>query len=170
MNEVEIKFLEVDKDAIIAQLEDLGAKRVFEGDIDARYFDTDSKKLKKQNITLRLRTRGDIIELTCKERNDTKEIKSCKETEINVSDMDAMISILATLSLKEYRRITKHRISYLLDDIHFELDTPKGLPTFLEIEADKKKTVQKGAKMLGLSLKDGKPWSTRQVIEYYKGK
>lgn len=49
----------------------------------------------------------------------------------------------------------------------FEIDTFKESP-YLEIESNTKEKVRALVKKLGYEMKDAKPWSSRQVIEYYE--
>ncbi|MBI3336628.1 class IV adenylate cyclase [Candidatus Peregrinibacteria bacterium] len=170
MREIEVKFLEVNPEDVISSLEDLGAKRVFDGEIVADYFDFDDKRLTKNDATIRLRTKGDIVELTLKQRKDYEQAKVCDEYEVNVSDAETMKEILKHLSLQFKRRITRHRISYLLGKTRFEIDTVPGIPPFLEIEAPTVEDIKKYAEKLGLSMKHAKPWSTTDVQKFYKKK
>ena len=45
----------------------------------------------------------------------------------------------------------KKRISYMLNNIRFEIDTWPGIPTYLEIEAETPKAVQSGIDLLRLN-------------------
>ena len=169
MQEKEVKFLEIDPEDIIEKLEKLGAQKVFEGDIVAVYFDN-RKKLAKRGITLRLRKKGEQVELATKERSKNKRVKICDEDEVIVNDFEAMRHILEKLGYAQYRQITKHRISYLLKSVHFEIDHLSPFPHWLEIEAPRISLIHTYAQKLGLQMKDSKSWSTQDVIEYYKKK
>lgn len=169
MQEKEVKFLGIDPSEIIEKLEELGAKKTFEGEIVALYFDN-QRKLAKRGITLRLRKKGDRVELASKERSKNKRVKICDEDEVIVSDFKIMRRILEKLDLTEYRKITKHRISYLLKSVHFEIDHIPDMPPLLEIEAPTIALIRAYAQKLGLSMKDAKAWSTQDVIEYYRKK
>ena len=169
MQEKEVKFLEIDPEDIIEKLEKLGAQKVFEGDIVAVYFDN-RKKLAKRGITLRLRKKGRQVELATKERSKNKRVKICDEDEVIVNDFEAMRHILEKLDFAQYRQITKHRISYLLKSVHFEIDRLSPFPHWLEIEAPTIALIHTYAQKLGLQMKDAKAWSAQDVIDYYRKK
>ncbi|OGJ57464.1 hypothetical protein A2635_05445 [Candidatus Peribacteria bacterium RIFCSPHIGHO2_01_FULL_51_9] len=169
MQEKEVKFLEINPSDMIEKLEKLGAQKTFEGEIVAAYFDR-QRKLAKRGITLRLRKKGEQVELASKERSKNKHVKICEEDEVTVNDFETMKKILEKLDLTQYRKITKHRISYLLDSVHFEIDQIPTLPPFLEIEAPTIALIRNEAQKLGLRMKDAKAWSTQDVIEYYTKK
>lgn len=170
MREIEMKFLDIDPDHIIAALEHAGALRVFEGDITADYFDFKDKRLSKKDTTIRLRTKGDMVELTLKQRKKDHTAKICDEYEVHVSDANIMQQILTHLSLQFKRRITRHRISFVLKKTRFEIDKVPGIPSFLEIEAPTVHDIKTHAEKLGLSMTQAKPWSTHEVQEFYQKK
>lgn len=166
--EVEIKFLEINKDEIIKKLEKLGAKKVFEGYITDLFFDFDDMNLTKNGKLLRLRKMGNNTKLTFKEKISKDRFKVTEELELTVSDFEIMKNILENLGLKIIWKVEKHRISFVLGDVNFEIDTYFGIPTLLEIEAQDETTLEKYVKLLDLSLEKGKTWTGREVLEYYR--
>jgi adenylate cyclase class 2 len=163
MNEVELKILEVNVDAVVKKLLSIGAKKIFEGDIQARYFDFPDGKLRNAGSVLRLE-----FELAFKKKSsDDESVKSQDETETIVSDIEAMKKILLNLGLIEKIGLNKHRVSYSLGKVHFEFDTFPGIPTFLEIEAHSIKEAKDWVEKLGFSIKDAKPWSGKEVLKHY---
>jgi adenylate cyclase class 2 len=167
MNEVEVKFLEIDKANLIRKLESMGARKEFDGTIEPIFFDYPDMRLRKIHNTLRLRKKGGIYELTFKEKRKEPPAKIAKETEVTVSDFQEMKNILLQLGLIELRACPKHRISYTLGDCHYELDTYDGIPTFLEVESEDLESVKKGVERIGFSMKDATPWSVREIMEHY---
>lgn len=168
MQEIEVKILGIDTPYIKQKLESWGAKKVFEGEVNASYFDFSNGRLKDHNIFLRLRKKGPTVELTLKEKVEQEEAKIMRECEVNVTNFEAMQKILYGLGLREIKVAKKHRISYLLDEAHFELDTFPGAPTFLEIEAPTIELVREYVQKLGFSMQDAKPWSGGDVLRYYE--
>ena len=65
----------------------------------------------------------------------------------------------------------KRRVSYEIKGTKFEFDKNIGeysvIPEFLEIEAKDAATIYKYAKKLGFKKKDCKPWSAKELKEYY---
>ena len=81
-----------------------------------------------------------------------------------------MRRILHEMQMEVIRSVTKHRISYLLDPLHFEVETIHGIPPFLEIEAPTIQDIRDGIRRLGFTMSDTKPWSTKDVLEHYERK
>lgn len=167
MNEVEVKFLDINVQEIIKKLEKLGAKKGFEGDVVPLFFDFPGDTLKKKDQILRLRKKGDHTELAFKQKKEFEGAKVAEEIELKVAEFETMRKILLLIGLKEVARKKKHRIGYYTDHAHFEIDTYDGLPTYLEVEAESFEDLKKAVKSLGLDMKDAKPWSGRQLLEYY---
>ncbi len=168
MQEIEVKILEIDCQSVNQKLESLGAKKVFEGEVTASYYDFSNGKLGKDGLVLRLRKKEQTVELTLKKKLSQAEAKIMQEYEVNVTNFEAMQNILYGLGLKEIKTAKKHRISYVLDDLHFDLDTYSGIPTFLEIEAPTLEKVREYVVKLGFSMKDTRPWSGGDLLWYYK--
>ena len=116
---------------------------------------------------LRLRKRDGKFELVFKNLVSKEKAKIMEEFQVTVDDFDAMKDVFLNLGLKVILKIAKHRTSYLLDGVHFEIDTFEGIPALLEIEASNLKVIGKYVKKLGFSMKDAKPWSGKEVLEYY---
>ncbi len=167
MEEIEAKFLEVDVNNLISKLESLGATKAFDGNIVAGYYDFEDGRLKQNKKTLRLRTKGDMAELTLKVPISKEKAKIAEEIEVNVSDAGDMQEILNRLGICKCGELAKHRISYSLNDAHFDFDTYPGIPTFLEIEARSIGDIESYAVKLGLSMEDAKPWSSKELFEHY---
>ncbi len=165
--EIEIKFLEIDKEKIIEKLKALGARKVFEGEVIDLYFDFNDMRLNKNGKLIRLRKEGNRAKLTFKERVSKEKFKIMKETEIEISDFEGMRDILETLGMSVILKFEKNRITYILKDVKFEIDTYPGVPTFLEIEAKDEKEIKKYAELLGFSLDEGKNWTGKELLEYY---
>src|ERR1039458_9014580 len=172
MKEIEAKILEVNSSDIQKRLKELGAEKVFEGELMWVVFDFPDGRLSKQEILLRLRKRGENVELTLKKLINTEKAKVSEETEIAVSDFETAKNFLGAIGLEQKRGypLKKYRISYLLNDVHFELDTLPQFPTYLEIEAPSNKHITEYAQKLGFAASDVKPWGTREVFAYYRTK
>jgi len=170
MREIEAKFLEIDSESVIARLNAIGAKKTFEGDIEAIYFDAKGRALRKAGIVLRLRKRGDSAELTLKKRIGVANAKIMEEMESEVSDFREMRNILHGLGFREIVKRKKRRTSYRLDGVNFEIDRIEGIPAYLEIEAPSVERIGEAAKLLGLDMKDSKPWAEGEVRKHYAKK
>lgn len=170
MKEIEVKILEVKTADIENQLKELGAQKIFEGEVVWVVFDFPDGRLSKSEILVRLRKRGEQTELTVKKLISLEQAKVSEETELLVNDFEAAKKILETVGLKQKQGypLRKYRITYILDNIHFELDTFPQFPTYLEIEAPSKEIINQYAEKLGFALTDLKPWGAREVFAHYR--
>lgn len=170
MKEIEVKILEVKVADVENQLKELGARKIFEGEVVWVVFDFPDGRLSKQEILFRLRKRGEQTELTIKKLISLEEAKVSEETELLVNDFETAKKILEIIGLKQKQGypLQKHRISYMLDNVHFELDTFPEFPTYLEIEGPSKEIIKEYAQKLGFSQNDLKPWGVREVFAYYR--
>ena len=174
MEEIEVKILEVNRIAIEKTLAILGAKKVFDGDVETLFFDFKEGTIIKQKNVLRLRKEQDKIELTYKKLIVTQTAKTAEEFSVEVSSMEAMKEILGHLGLSIIDRTQKHRVSFALEDARFDFDRYSGdygyIPEFLEIEAKNIDLIYKYAELLGFKAKDCLPWSTTDLVKHYSYK
>jgi adenylate cyclase class 2 len=170
MKEIEVKILEINSKDIEKRLKDLGAQNIFNGDMTWTAFDFADRSFSQQEILIRLRKKGKETELTLKKLLSRTKTKISDELNIVVSDYEATKNFLLAIGLKEKSGypLHKHRISYILDDVHFEIDTFPQFPTYLEIEAKSAKIINEYVDKLGFSQDDVKPWGTREVFAHYR--
>lgn len=167
MKEIEVKILEVDVAKLCEQLESMGAKRVFEGDLQVSFYDFEDKRLYEAGTRVRLRESSDQVEFTLKQKLSHERAKIADEFQVMVDDVAQLQSILQRLGMQSYRTYEKHRVSYTLGDARFEIDTYEGLPPLLEIEAPSVEACYELASTLGYSTNQIKPWSGSEVIAHY---
>jgi len=174
MKELEVKILEVNKDRIEEILAHLGAKRIFEGEIETFFLDFKDGAIAKARNVLRLRKEKNKAELTYKTVLADQEVKVAEEYTVEVSDLERMKKILEHLGLSVVENMRKHRVSYALDCVHIDIDRYTGdyghIPVLLEIEAENINLIHKYAELLGFKVKDCLPWSTNDLIRYYSPK
>jgi predicted adenylyl cyclase CyaB len=174
MKEIEVKILEVNRAKIEKTLGNLGAKKVFDGDIETLFFDFKESTIIKQKNVLRLRKMQDKTELTFKKVLFTQTAKTAEEYSVDVSNLQAMEKILENLGLSVIESMQKHRVSYTLGGARFDFDQYSGnygfIPEFLEIEAENTDSIYKYAALLGFKEKDCLPWSTTELIGHYASK
>ena len=109
MKEVEVKILEVDRPRIENKLIAIGAKKIFDGEINAILLDFNNKSISRQKNILRLRKEGEKSFLTLKKYRHMKKAKACDEYEIKTSDFETTRKILELLGLKKIGKIVKQR-------------------------------------------------------------
>jgi adenylate cyclase, class 2 len=171
MREVEVKILEINPQQVTQALSKLGAEKVFDGDIQTLFIDTEDSQIHKRRDVLRLRKEGDKAELTYKEVKFGGKSKVADEHTVEVSDLETTVKILQLSGLSVKQRMDKHRISYKTLDARFDIDCYHDeysfIPPFMEIEASED-TIEKYAKQLGYENKQCLPWSTDELIAYYQ--
>ena len=153
------------------KLASLGAKKIFDGNMQTLFFDFKEGTIVKQKNVLRLRKDQEKIELTYKKVHVTQQPKPLKRYSVEVSNLETMKIILENLGLSVIDRMQKHRVSYTLDGARFDFDCYSDvygyIPEFLEIEAESIDLVYKYAELLGFKEKDCLPWSTTDLIKHY---
>ncbi len=150
--EAEVKFLQIDPDAVRASLRESKAGflgRRFEQNL---VFDTPQRSLRQQDILLRLRQDGDAT-LTLKRRPrhpGPPGVKVKDEIETRVADFEATRTLLQALGYDVAFRYEKIRETWRLYSCTVCLDTlPFG--DFLELEAgDRIEDLEQAARALGL--------------------
>jgi adenylate cyclase, class 2 len=177
MREIEVKILEVNRSKLELTLAGLGAKKIFDGEIETLFFDFQEGTIIKQKDVLRLRKDPEKVELTYKQVHVTQTAKIAEEYSVEVSSLETMQKILENLGLSVIERMQKHRVSYIFEGGRFDFDCYLGdygyIPEFLEIEAESTDLIHKYAELLGFKEKDCLPWSTTELIRHYsstKGK
>ena len=171
MEEIEVKFLDIDPDKMEKKFLEIGAKKAFDRVYRIKVFDYPDLRLDKDNSWVRLRDEGDKVTLTFKKRlgakDGVKNDEGMLEHEIIVSDFDQTAKILESigLTLKFYEE--KRRIRYFLGDIEFDIDFCPALKPYLEIETDSWEKIDKAISLLELDPKDKKMYSTMQIYKQY---
>ena len=171
MKEIEAKILEINRKKVEETLTGQGAKKIFDGDIQTFFFDFKDGAIVKAKNVLRLRQEQGKNELTFKKVKFSKAAKQAEELTIEVSDLETAEKILENLGLQVQETMKKHRTSYKIDDVGFDIDCYLGsydyIPEFMEIEAEKTSELSKYAKLLGYKPEDCLPWSTNDLIRHY---
>jgi predicted adenylyl cyclase CyaB len=173
MREVEIKVLDIDRADIEKKIIALGAKKSFDGEIRAIYYDSSDHFVRKTGGTFRLRKEGATAVLTYKDDVADPDAKVREEKEVIVSDFDVMQGILASAGFSVWLEMRKNRTTYELGGLHLEfdryLDAYDYIPEFLEIEGTDVGEVYRCAEMLGFRKEDCRPWDAVQVARHYSG-
>ena len=168
--EIEAKVLEIDKAAVVERLEELGAELIFDDELEAIYYYKDG--VLDKNSALRLRREGNDIALTYKKKQAHSELsKSFIEKELKIESFEIMDSILQSLGFEVYEKNTKHRISYKLNGVRFEIDeyTNSGtsIPVFLELEVIEESQILEYVTLLNLNERKLVNYNYFELKEYY---
>ncbi len=167
MQEVELKFLEIDVEKTKQKLLELGAVLVYDTTIDSQSFigngfhGSDSSQK-----YLRIRKTDGKVTLTYKEPAAQDSFTtSRKEIEIELDNYEKGLELISNLGLVPEQIFSKHRSHFELGTIHFEIDTVSGIPPYLEIETQDEEEMNRACELLGLLVSDGKKGT---IFEIYK--
>jgi len=167
MQEIEVKVIDINKEEIIRKLLELGAEKIFEGDITASSYDFEDSRLTKDASFIRLRKMGDKPFLTFKKKITQDHAKVMEETETEIDNFDEMHKILLALGLRPAKDYVKKRISYKLKNVRFEIDEYEKVPAYLEIEAPSLKLINEYVEKLGLDKNKVKTWTGKELMQHY---
>ncbi|MBD3304154.1 class IV adenylate cyclase [Candidatus Woesearchaeota archaeon] len=168
MQEMEVKVIDINKEEIIKKLLELGAEKVFEGDIQASSYDFEDNRLAKDHAFIRLRKKGDKTFLTYKKKINQDYAKVMQELETEVKDFDEMQKILLAAGLKAAKDLDrKKRTSFQIDNILFEIDEHENVPAYMEIEAPTLDLINEYVEKLGLDKEKVKTWTGKELLEHY---
>lgn len=169
MEEIEVKFLNINPKVIEEKLKNIGAEKTFEKIYRRKTFDYPDLRLDKKGSWIRLRDEGDKITLTFKQRlgitahNGEANDKSMEEIEITVNDFEETAKFLSAVGFKEKGYQENRRIRYQLNNIEFDIDFWPCLEPYLEIEASSWQEIDKAVAMLGLNPSEKRIFSTTQI-------
>ena len=168
MKEIEVKILEIDVDEIRKKLLALGAEKIFDGELDIVGFDYPDGRLFKAGELLRVRKVGKEVELCFKGKKEDSQFKTQEEIEVNTSAFKDTVTILEKIGLQVMYEGKKHRESYKLGKVRFEIDTYPNIPTFLEIEAPTEEEVKSTVEKLGYQMEQTNNLDARQLEKHYQ--
>lgn len=163
MEEIEVKFLEVNVEELEEKLKDIGATKVGETLSRITNFDYPDYRLKADKAWIRLRSEFGKTTLTYKQRlgvtseDGSTRDAGMKEIEISVDDFDTTKSFLHAIGLIEKFSQERKRIRWTKEDVEFDIDTWPLLPSYLEIEGPSMEKIQKISEELSFD------WSTHFI-------
>lgn len=167
MDEVEAKVLEIDEQAVSERLEAVGAAKVFDGEVESRFYDYPDGRIEQQGV-LRLREAGDHAFITYKKDISRDGAKTMEEIEFDVSSTEMADRFLQELGLEQVRSSSKHRQKWERDEVEYVIDTYPEVPPLLEIEAPDEETMYQAFDELGYGKEDLKSWDAEQVHDHYE--
>ncbi len=170
MKEIEVKILDIFVEDIRQKLLQLGAKKIFQGEVKMVLLDFPDQRLKNEGCILRLRKLGEKVEFCWKGKKEKKQFKIREEIETHVESFETTLQILHALGLQKIYEGEKQRESYHLGTAKVEIDTWKSIPTFLEVEAPTEAEVQTCVEKLGFTMEQTTTMSAAEVEELYKKK
>jgi len=168
MEEIEIKFLDVDVPALEAKLAELGAIKEFDRMYKRRVYDYPDQRLNSENSWVRVRDEGDKVTMGYKQRQGVSELgkdTGMHEVEFTVSSFDGAAEFLERIgmTLKFYEE--NRRIRYVLNGVEVDIDFWPLLNPYVEIEGKTWDEVNETATALGFNLEDKKICVAMQIYQ-----
>ena len=171
MEEIEVKFLNIDVPALEAKLTELGATRVFDRMYRRNVYDYPDLSLNAKNSWVRVRDEGDQITMGFKQRTGVTSSDTSTndggmdEVEFVISDYDKASLFLEKIgmTLKFYEE--NRRIRWIKDDVEFDIDYWPEIPPFVEIEAPSWEKIDQTIALLGFNPEDKKIFSNHQIYK-----
>jgi adenylate cyclase class 2 len=168
MKEIECRFLEVNKEALIKKLLKLGAKDKGEKMLEEVVLYKTGQEWKPTNGFVRIRTSGDTTTLAYKEHREHS-VDGTFEIELKVEDFKKAHALLECIGWGSGRFQQKKRHTFTLHNVTIDIDTWPRVPTYVELEGESEKELKEMAKILGLDWKNVEFHNARWVIEtHYK--
>ena len=163
-NEIEAKFLDIDKDKIRVKLKEIGAKLEKPEVLMKRVvFYTG------EHSFARVRDEGDKIVMTYKNVNNDNSILGTKEVNIDVNDYDDAILFLKGCGLEMKANQETRREIWKYGNVEICIDTWPWIPTFIEIEGPTEELVWDTANKLGFEKTQAKFGSVDTTYQHYYG-
>lgn len=163
--EIEVRFLEIDQEALIKRLKELGAKDEGEDFFQEVIFYDDKLQWRyKDKKFVRLRRGRNGATLTFK-HNEMDTAEGTKEIEFGVDNFEQAKEFLVETGLIAFREQEKKRHSFKLGDVVIDIDTWPAVPTYVELEGPSEAALQAAAAQLGLDWATVVFESPRYVIE-----
>lgn len=171
MEEIEVKFLDIDPAKIEAKLKEIGAQKTGDYFYKRRVFDFSDWRLDNDHSWLRLRTDGQKTTLTFKKRIGAKKDGSnddgMEEIEVEVSDFKKTAELILKLGFIEKHYVENKRIRWEKDGVEFDIDSYPSIPPYLEIEAQTWEKLNEATLWLGLDPAERRIFSANQVYKIY---
>lgn len=173
MEEIEVKFLDINVDEIQDKLLSIGAEKVGETLSEIVCFDYPDYRLKSINAWVRLRSEFGKTTLAYKERLGVSSQDSSirdngmKEIEITVSDFEQTRKLLKSIGMIEKFEEERKRIRWVKNDVEFDIDIWPLTPAYLEIESNSIDKVKNASQELGLNYNEHIVCSAHNVFLKY---
>lgn len=136
--EIEVKFLNIDKNFILKKLNSIGAEKIHDEILMRRC--VYNLPIRKANAWARVRDEGEKVTMSFKRVNSIT-VDRVDEVELVINDFDSGCEFLRSLGLSEKAYQETKRISYRIksDNVYFNIDTWSALEPWIEIEAGTEK-------------------------------
>lgn len=163
--EIEVKFLEIDKDALIKKLRELGAEDTGEDSLkEAIFYDKEGKWQYDEIKFVRIRQTNKGIFVTFKHK-ETHGVTGTKEIEFTVDNFQKVKDFLEEVGLIFFREQEKRRHKFMLGEVIVDIDTWPSVPTYVELEGPSEEAIKDAAAKLGFDWSKAEFGLAHDVIE-----
>lgn len=150
--EIEAKFVNIDHDEMRARLRALGAVLEQPSRLMRRVV-IHTPEMTQKEAFLRVRDEGYRTTMTYKQF-DSDSIDGAKEHEVEVSDFDQTISLLAASGLQHDTYQESKRENWRIGEVEIMLDEWPWIHPYIEIEGESEVAIRTVAEQLGLDWSD----------------
>ena len=151
--EIECRFLEIDKDVLVKKLLELGAHDKGESMLEETIIYDPECNWRNENRFIRLRKVGDKTKLTYKEHRE-QAVDGAYEIEFGIEDYKKAELFFEKIGFKPYRHQQKKRHTLELSGVTFDIDTWPRIPTYVELEGESEQALKDAARAVGFDWKD----------------
>lgn len=167
MKEIEVKVLEVDPSEVRKLMDDIGAKKKYDGFVRSRFYDYSDGRIEEDG-SLRLRELDTHAFLTRKHSKiKDDDAKIYEEIEFDVSDPEEAHLLLTSIGLKQIEESEKKRIKWKKSETEYVLDKYPGIPWLMEVESPNKEKLSEALNELDYSIEDTVNWGATRLHSHY---
>ena len=162
--EIECRFLEINKEVLLKKLLELGAHDEGESMLEETIIYDPEGKWRDENRFVRLRKNGNETKVSYKEHREHT-VDGTYEIEFGIDDYKKAELLFEKIGLKAFRHQQKKRHTLQLNGVTFDIDTWPRIPTYVELEGESEQALKDAAKSVGLDWKDAIFNNASWVIE-----
>lgn len=162
--EIEVRFLNVDKENLVTKLYAVGARDKGEMLLSEVIFYDPALVWLQESRFVRVRTLGATTTLTYK-KNKRQTIDSAYEVEFPVPDQEQAVKFLEGIGLVAYRHQEKKRHTFLLGKVVVDIDSWPLIPPYVELEGPSPAGLREVAELLGFNWNEGVFEDAKVIIE-----
>lgn len=162
--EVEVRFLDVNKDELITKIKSLGGEDFGELMLEETIFYDFRDEWRENHKLVKIRDNSKKVTVTYKHFMEVS-IDGTEEIEFEVSNKNSAKMFLEKCGLVAFREQQKLRHTFKLDEVIIDIDTWPKIPTYIELEGVDEKSIKQAANKLGLDWTNAVFETPGKVIE-----
>jgi len=165
--EIEAKFLEIDGEALIEKLAELGAEDLGDDFLkEIIFYDGAGVWAKSAMKFVRIRETKRGIRLTYK-HTEEQTATGTEEIEFGIENAQKAKDLLVAIGLVVAREQEKKRRTFKLGEVLVDIDTWPTVPTYVEFDGPSEAAIREAAERCGFDWSKAIFGNARQVIEKY---